>query len=407
MTEKFDFNSDVASMSEGDLNNLFEGTPSIADLDKLTNEDKLEEVKLEEAKIEDLFDDESLTEEEKAAKLVEAKKLEEEKAKSELTEEQKAKLEQDKLAEQKLKEEQEAKKEILPQIQEALKNTVDYLVSSGQWADFEGREDLEVTEEVYAKLVVEQDKLRVNSMFDELLDSTGDYGKAIITHIQSGGNPDDVIDIFKEQKALDSIDTSTDDGKILKVEKYYKEVLGWKQSKVENFVKGLITDDKLTEEFTDVEELYNKHYKQQLEQINKETEDRKVKAEEKKQEFTTNIKAVLDADSTLTPKDKKRIQDSILDFKHNIGDGKKVSDFYLEFAKIQQDPKQYVDLVKFVIDKETYLKAFQEKIETQVAKKEFSFIKGNAAVKKAGTSKIEETGGGKQGTTNFSLIIKK
>jgi hypothetical protein len=43
-------------------------------------------------------------------------------------------------------------------------------------------------------------------MFEELLDSTGVYGKAIIGHIKNGGNPDEIIDIFKEQKALQSLD---------------------------------------------------------------------------------------------------------------------------------------------------------------------------------------------------------
>lgn len=404
MSETFDFNSEVASMPESELNNLFDGTPSIADLDKADDKTIIEDEIIPEAKIEDLFDDDNLTEEEKAVKAEEAKKLEEEaKAKAALTEEEKLKLKE----EEEAKTAEEAKKAQLPQIQEALKNTVDYLVSSGVWADFEGREDLEVTEEVYAKLVVEQDKLRVNSMFDELLDSTGDYGKAIISHIQSGGNPDDVIDIFKEQKETESIDTSTDDGKILKVEKYYKEVLGWKSAKVENFIKGLVAEEKLAEEFTDVEELYNKHYKQQLEAVNKQAEEEKKQEVAKKEEFAKNIKSVLDADATLDTKTKKRLEESILDFKHNIGGGKKVSDFYLKFAEVQQNPKEYVDLVRFITDKETYLKTFQEKIETQVAKKEFSFIKGNAAVQKAGTSKVEQGSSSKQGGTNFALTFKK
>lgn len=402
MPGTLDFNSEVASMSEGDLNNLFDGTPSIADLAKVEEAAKTEE-EIPEAKLEDLFDEDSLTEEEKAAKEEEAKKIEEEKAKGALTEEEKLKLKQ----EEEAKAAEEAKKAQLPQIQEALKNTVDYLVTSGVWADFEGREDLEVTEEVYAKLVVEQDKLRVNSMFDELLDSTGDYGKAIINHIQTGGNPDDVIDIFKEQKETESIDTSTDDGKILKVEKYYKEVLGWKPAKVENFIKGLVAEEKLGEEFADVEELYNKHYKQQLEAVNKQAEEDKKQEFAKKEEFAKNIKSVLEADTTLDVKSKKRLEEAILDFKHNIGGGKKVSDFYLKFAEVQQNPKEYVDLVRFITDKETYLKTFQEKIETQVAKKEFSFIKGNAAVQKAGTSKVEQNSNSKQGGTNFSLIVKK
>ena len=111
MSETFDFNSEVASMPESELNNLFDGTPSIADLDKADDKTLTEDEIIPEAKIEDLFDDDNLTEEEKAAKAEEAKKLEEEaKAKAASTEEEKLKLKE----EEEAKAAEEAKKAQLP-----------------------------------------------------------------------------------------------------------------------------------------------------------------------------------------------------------------------------------------------------------------------------------------------------
>ena len=86
-----------------------------------------------------------------------------------------------------------------------LKQTVEFLISSGQWQDFDGREDLEYDDDTFGKLALAQNNAKVTKMFEELVDSTGDYGKAIIGHIKSGGNPDEIIDIFKEQKYLENM----------------------------------------------------------------------------------------------------------------------------------------------------------------------------------------------------------
>ena len=51
--------------------------------------------------------------------------------------------------------EKETTEEKSTEVLGVLKSTVDYLIESGAWVDFEGREDLEVTEEVYAKLAAE------------------------------------------------------------------------------------------------------------------------------------------------------------------------------------------------------------------------------------------------------------
>jgi hypothetical protein len=294
-------------------------------------------------------------------------------------------------------------------VSEVLKNTVEYLINSGQWADFEGREELEITEEVYSDLAAKQNQLAAYDIVNELIDSTGTYGKAIISHIKNGGNPDEIIDIFKAQKEIDQIDTADESGKKVLIEKYYKEILKWKPEKVTKTLNRLIEDDEVDSEFADVQELYDKHHQEQLEKIEVETKAIEADKKKKQEVFTENIKNTINSNPNLTPKEKAVIASSILDFKHNLGNGQKVNDFYLKFAEVQADPESYIELVSFVMDMKGYKNKIQSKEETAASKKVFSFVKGNKAIPKAGSTplaindKRETTNTG----TNFSFALNK
>lgn len=290
-----------------------------------------------------------------------------------------------------------------------LKNTVDFLVNQGLWVDFEGREDLEITEEVYAELAAKQAQHTAYEIVNELIDGTGAYGKAIIGHIKNGGNPDEIIDLFKEQKSVDRIDTSTEEGKQTKIEKYYSEVLGWKPQKVEKLVKRLIADGDIDTEFEDVEEQYNEYYNKKLQEVEEQRLAVEIENKRKQEVFVSNIREALDEDPALTAREKQIIASSILDFKHSLGNGQKVNDFYVKFAEMQADPKKYIKLVRFVMDGENYEKQIQVQEKSKAAKEIFSFIKGNQTINKTKNQSIETNESSrknKQQGTNFSLLVK-
>lgn len=308
------------------------------------------------------------------------------------------------------KEEEKEKVVDTDEIKTVLKNTVEHLINTGQWADWEGREDMEITQEVYAELCQKQDEFRVSKMFNELVDDTGAYGKAIFNHIRNGGNPDEVIDIFKEQQQVNQIDTSTETGKQVLIEKYYKEVVGHKPEKVEKLIKRLISDNEIDSEFNDVKELYDKHYEERLREVEEETKEQQRQQLVEKEAFVSNINKALSEDTSITPKERTLIANSILEFKHNLGGGRKVNDFYLKVAEIQQNPKEYIRLVRFVMDREGYEKSLEVKKETKIAKDTFNFIKGNSAVTKpaGGNVQINPKAGGKQHKgTDFSFALAR
>jgi hypothetical protein len=287
------------------------------------------------------------------------------------------------------------------QVKNVLTNTTKYLIEKGIWQDFEGSDTLDIDEDTYAELAAKQTEEKVNSLFSELLDSTGDYGKAIISHIKEGGNPDEIIDLFKEQKYTESIDTSTPEGKVNIIGKYYNEVLGWKPERIQKHLQRIIADDDVESEASEIEEKYNEYYQEQLAEIEGERMLQKQRNLERQKEFVTGIKSSLD-ETEYTPREKQLIEQSLLNIKKTeMGP---VTDFNLKFAELQRDPKKLIDLVYYVMDQEGFKKRVNAKAETKVAEKTFSFIKGNGSISKNVTSSMGSNDS--KNKLDFSSLLK-
>lgn len=388
-----DFNNEIVNFSEDTLNKLFEETPTgtpNANVLEGASQDKVPVVKFE--------NDSDIP-------TIDLDKLDEPEVIKDEAKVEKVDKKEDDLKEEVIVEETTEQKVFL-------KNNVDFLVAQGIWKDFDGREDLtEIDSETYAKLVAAQDSERLKDRFDELVDSTGDYGKAIISHIKNGGNPEEVIDLFKEQKDLESFDISTEQGKLDYIYTYYSEILGMKEDKIKTFITNTILksenkEEALASELDEVKDKFKDYYKSQLDTINKRQDEINKNNQEKQKLFVSNIKEALTKD-TFTDSEKKIIEKSITEFKHKLPNGMLVNDFYVKFAEKQKDPSEYVKLVHFILDREGYEKKVAQKKDTKATEKKWDFIKGNANVNKKistpNTNQVED----KESKLDFSSIFKK
>ena len=216
--------------------------------------------------------------------------------------------------------------------------------------------------------------------------------------------------MFKEQKEVEQIDISTENGKLIKIEKYYEDIIGRKKEWVKKHLNRLVENDEVDSEFEDINDLYNKHYQEKLKEKQEAVKEQERQNAEKQNRFISSIKSSLENNNKLTQIEKKQIASSILDFKHTLDNGQKVNDFYVKFAEIQNDPEQYIELVQFVMDKNKYKERLKTAEKTKASKELFSFIKGNSDVNKK-TNNIESTESGSRNTqkrgTDFSFVIKK
>jgi hypothetical protein len=306
------------------------------------------------------------------------------------------------------KKEEEKKEELSPEEvaahKEVLKSTVDFLVAKGLWKDFDGREELEMTDEIYAELAEAQLQAAVEEKYSLQKKAAGDYGEAIMDFIEKGGDPDLLIDLFKESKAVQQFDISTEDSQKELITKYYKETLGWKSDKVKKYIDGIALEEgELEKEASEIKGKYEEGYKQQINQLRQQQDAFEREQQQRRQVFQNNITKVIEDNKEYDDSRKLLLKNSLFKYK-KLEDGSLVNEFYLKFAEWQNDPKKYVELAEFVLDYENFMKRKDIAAQNKAVDKSFKFIKGNAAVsKKTGSSHIEP----KKEETTFSFAFKK
>ena len=269
------------------------------------------------------------------------------------------------------------------------KAKVQGLIERGIWQEFEGMEDFEYNEENYGKLVETQAEWKAEEKYEERVGKSGDIGKIIIDHIEKGGNPDDIIDLFKASKRIETFDIKTDTGKESLVKEYYNKVVGWSEAKTDKYVKTLIDagGDRLTEEANDAKGLMEKGIQAQIKETQAQVALNQARQKEQAISWESNMKKIIKDRTDLSDTDKRDAEEAILKYNIKLQDGRVVNKFMVKFMEMQADPQKYIDLVRFVTNPDKYKAKVEKQVATTEAKKTWEFIKGNAALSnKTGTS---------------------
>lgn len=288
-----------------------------------------------------------------------------------------------------------------------LKSNVEYLVKKGIFKDFEGREELEMTEEVYGQLLEAQVNKIVEDRYTAKKSAAGDYGQAIIDFVEKGGDPDLIIDLFKEKKEIEQFDISTEDAQKELISRYYKEVLRRKPDAIKRQMDFLATqEDAIKNEAAEIKEKYEEHFNSQQKQLKAQQDAYEQEQLRRQKVFESSIKDAIktyDTDQTR----QQRLEANLFKFKE-LEDGTKVNEFYLKFAEWQSDPKKYIELVDFITDHDNYIKRKEIEAQNKAVDKTFKFVKGNQAISKntgSGHEEVEKESK-KQTGTNFSVVFK-
>jgi hypothetical protein len=401
-----DLTTSVTTISPEQLDALFEGTPEgtpSADDLKIGKEEK----KVETQTNFDKIDLEAMDKAAEESKNEEVKKEEEKKveAKTEEKKEDKVVIPDATKAEEEKKD--ETKTDEVKADPALLKSNVDYLVKKGIFKDFEGREELEMTEEIYAELLEAQVNRAIEERYELKKSSAGEEGKAILDFLENGGDPDVIVDLFKEKKEIAQFDTSTEDAQKELITKYYREVLGWKPDRIKRQLDFLVTqEDAVKNESTDIKEKYDQYFEQQKANLQRQQELYVQQEAQKQKAFESSIRTAI-KDYTADDRLRQNL-DAALFKVRTLADGTKVNDFYLKFAEWQNDPKKYIELAEFITDHENYLKRKETAAQNKAVEKSFKFLKGNQTLSKTkGSEHTERKDDEEYKGTNFSVIFKQ
>lgn len=275
------------------------------------------------------------------------------------------------------------KKEVKPVVPSTME--VDYqaiyqnMVDEGVWEEVEVPEGTDWDK----KLFLDVQKLQTTAKYEDLLSRTGDYGKAIIQYEQDGGNPSELISLFREQKEVKEYDISTPEGSEEFLNAFYSSQ-GSSEKSVERTIKSLRDQggSVIQEEAEEKKAIWDNQYKEEIEERKREQALYAKQLQDAQRNFHSTMTSTISSDTQVTPKERKDLQSYMLDYSKSFR-GQQVSQFYIDMAEVQKDPKNYVELAKFVKGLKTgeYTKKVEDRVKKEVSASSFLKIKNGATLK--------------------------
>lgn len=256
------------------------------------------------------------------------------------------------------------------------KNLVDHFVESGKWVEFEGREDIDqIAEEDFIKIAEQQDEFRVNSKFKDVLDSTGDYGKAIIQFEKDGGNPAQMLELFREQRDIQNVDLTNEDNQEEVIRAYY-EAQGEDSKWIDRYITRLKDDgeDVFKEDAESKHAKLLENNKAEVENLKSQQKAYKEEQEEIQKTFHSNTRKAIHSVEDWSNPEKKDLEKFILSYDKKLKDGRVVNGLFLKMTEIQQDPAKYIKFAKFIQDMDKYEETVKKKAATETVKKTWKII---------------------------------
>lgn len=264
------------------------------------------------------------------------------------------------------------------------------LIERGIWKEFEGIENFEWTDDNYGELATVQAQWKAEELFNEMLDQSGDYGKTIMNHIKNGGDPAEIISLFKEAKRVNNLDISEEPGQQSIIREYYTKVHGWSEAKTTRFINAAIDNKALKDEATEIKTLLENEIKAEAKARENAAAESLRERQELEKNWASTITNAIKTRDDLSDKDKRELQQNLLTYNQKLPDGRVVNQFTMNFMKLQADPQKFVELARFVNDPEKYTKGVEKKADKEAAKKTWEFVKGNGAVSKGGASHTKQ-----------------
>lgn len=283
-------------------------------------------------------------------------------------------------------EEEQTEEEYLSQI---LGSSAEYMIKSGIWNDWDGREDEEWTNERWAEILEEQAEAKVEQRY-EAIKQSNEVLTTIFDYIEEGGDPAKAIDLFNRHKSVeDSFDLSTDDGKKGYILDYYTKIVGEKRARAQRILEEEVNGEGLDNFFNEIKTKYDAHFTKEKEEMFEEQRRTQQQLEQRKkqiQQGVVNELRTLNMDS----KAGNEIANYALTPVYNY-QGKEITALEWDYIKAQRDPKTLVKLSQFLKDPDKYDESVSLKRKNDEVERSFSFVK-NTKPKSTETRKEQASG---------------
>lgn len=263
-------------------------------------------------------------------------------------------------------------------------------VKAGIWEDYKDSDTLELDKETFKQLVKLQEDNKKKQIKDAFLDAQDPDEKEYFEYKKNGGNIDLYLQARQRSKAVDSIDITTDQGKLNAVHTYYKHIVGWDDAKIEKHIQKAVESLEIDDE---ADYAKGKLDKMVADEKQKLIEDQKAAAKVREEQFNaykTSLKDVMKEKGLDTTKIKK-ITESFVNQDKTNG----LTEIDKTFIAHKSDPKLAIDLYNYLTDPDKFIAEASKKLADRETKKTFLELKqankssGEKEVVKQQKKKIE------------------
>ena len=198
---------------------------------------------------------------------------------------------------------------------------------------------------------------KVNERYNELKNSDP-VAEAILEVLENGGDQTALISLFKEQRKFNAIDTSTPEGKLEKIKRYYSEIdkksPAWINRNIVEPLSSAEDTSKLDAEFEEVNQQYDEYV-----ETEKQKQIKTAQAERQQKERLI-AKQREGFAKVLESKVKKTEIDKLLDYVYDdealtlTNTGERLSEFDYAVRKAKYNPEVLTNLTLFLKDPAAY-----------------------------------------------------
>src|ERR1051325_7455179 len=259
-----------------------------------------------------------------------------------------------------------------------LSNTVAHLIEQGIWEEWEGWQDVEWTEEMYAEAAEQQAVWKIEDEREQTL-SQDTFFKAVKDFTDVGGDPEKMIELFVQQYNTKSeFDTSTDEGKKGFVIDFMVKHQGLKKGQADRLAESEVEAGTLDEFYNDIKSKSDSLYQKKQEDLiaNQAKVQAQKEAEKKNRQlgFQNTLK-----EQKFDPKYANELYTFVHKQIGNTPDGQAVTAFEWEFIQAQRDPKKLVKLAQFLKNPDKYDEIVSTKEVNKQVDKTFKAFSGAKA----------------------------
>ncbi len=250
----------------------------------------------------------------------------------------------------------------------------DFLIENGIWQDWEGSESTVLNAETFQKLWEAQAENKAKHYVTEEVSQFGETASQLMQYLKAGGDVNQFLDNHNQQLDVASIDVTSEDGQEKAISTFY-ESIGKSKEWIKKQINRLKDDgeDTFKEEAEDCIDKLKEELDSQRQELIREQQQAQKERQLQVEAFNKNLRTAIHSDPDAAEREKKELDKFLFDYKYQDDGGTKYSEYYKKFIEIQQDPKKYHKLVRFVKDFENF--EDKKKTEKEVKAKTFKFLR--------------------------------